>query len=156
MRVWRHLVPTSWLLVGIASCDPVVLLDARRVLRPAPATDCVRSALASSPDLSWVSPQSHEGRRDFQVTLRAATPWAGLRYATIYRAPSADSTDVWTMNFSWGGRWRPPPADEEQAATAVAKRVFAQIRAACAPDAPATIECVYSTGKRAASCAPAT
>ena len=153
MRALRRLVLSGAIIGGLAACDPAVALHARQRIVPQIGVECARAALDSSPDLSWVSPPNRDAGWSLELALRDPTPVDHLRSAYLYHDPGG----LWTLKFTWGGRWRAPPEREELAVTALAKRLFTRIRNTCAPDASEAIECVYpGTGKHAASCAPAT
>jgi hypothetical protein len=157
MGTWQRALSGAAVVLLVGACDPVVTMYVRQPLGPAPATACVAAALARSPEVEWVSRPTRDGSTaSFEATLRDSTLRGGFRYTTIAFAAPPDSTGVVTMRFAWAGRVTHPPASEERIVGALAGRIFAGLRARCAPDAPHTFECVYGTGKRAKSCAPAT
>ena len=153
MQTIGRLMLLSAITAGLVGCDPAVTLDARQRIVPQVSVDCARAALNSSPDLTWVSPPNRDAGWSLMLALRDTTPVGHLSQAYLYHDPAG----LWTLRFTWGGRLRPPPQREELAVTRLAKRLFAQLRHACAPDAAEAIECIYpGTRKHAASCAPAT
>jgi hypothetical protein len=122
-------------------------LGVRQQLEPRSSIECLATALSASPDVLEIVDRDEER---FAVLLRDSTLAGGRRAAAIWASP-ADSANEVTVHFFWDPL-RHPRAAEERAATMLARRVLAHLRATCAPNSPSRVDCVYNTGRRAASC----
>lgn len=143
------------LLAAATGCDPGVVLYARQRLEPAqpePSLDCLASALVASKSVIEVAPLGRGyGREGLRALIRDSTAKRDRREVLLLRPVPPDSGVV-ILAFTWVGRLRHPGTDEERAVTAIARGVLAELRAACAPDAPSQIECVYDDGREAPGC----
>ena len=147
-----RIVPCLAVLAGLAACDPASYMRVRSPLLPSPSFTCLDSALATSRSVAVVSRQrsasSHQ-RFDIRFQEPTALPLAaGLEFARV--APP-DSGMVVSIVYHWIGGSTRLEAGAERAASAQAEAVLEEFRAACAPNAPARVECRYE-GLRPGGC----
>lgn len=127
--------------------DCSLRLGVRQQLEPRSSVECLATALSVSPDVLQIVDRDEER---FAVLLRDSTLAGGQRPAAVWASPGDSAKEV-TVHFFWD-RLRHPPAPEERVATMLARRVLAHLRSTCAPGSPTRVDCVYNTGRRAASC----
>lgn len=138
-------MPTRALSVGgllaasLAGCDPLYVITVRQPLQPVPARSCVQSALEASPLVESVTRLSDAG---LNVILRDSAPDRTLQ-ATIAQE-MRDSGLVLSVRYQWLGTANGPSAAHQQRMVDVATQVLGAVRSACAPTAPAMVECVTS------------
>ena len=132
--------------VTLGGCDPRVSLAVRQRLLPNPSTDCLGSALTSSPDVAEATRLKREYGQDiFWVVLRDSTAKGRQRTVTVTRLAPPDSGGKVEVHFVWIGLRRPAKA-EEHAVIGLGNRVLARLRDACAPHTPTPVECDYNDG----------
>jgi hypothetical protein len=132
------------LLLLAAACAPSASIAVRQSLRPAPAFDCVAAALAASPRVVMVMPSKPtptEGH--FGVILRDSLARGGPTVANVTYfvgwGAGQDSLSAVEVKFAWTAQ----PGDEEKRHRAsLGRALLAELRAACAPDATGSVECV--------------
>ena len=138
-------------LLAAAGCDPLSQMYVRQGLQPRPQADCARQALEASPLVeSVLGPQQASGSWGYALTFRD-TVTDGL--PTLGNKLQADDKGSLAVVFSWLGTERPQPSVAARMQS-VAAGVLAQVRAACAPDAPpAPVECFYGGWHGRSACA---
>jgi hypothetical protein len=131
------------LMVTATTCNRELI--ARQTLRPAPPLECLRAALAASPDVVEITREFNGGGSEgFWADLRDTTAEGGRRQASILRG--SGSAAMVTVSFGWLGM-RQPPLEEERRAAVLAVHILEQFRRRCAPDAPSTAMCSRGNGK---------
>jgi hypothetical protein len=136
------LAAAAVMLAGVAACDPLYTLEVRQALRPAPAAECVARAAGHSPLVADMRPsERRSGGETFYVILRdsagAGAHWNGH----VSRDAVGDTAGVLSVGYTWLGYAR-PGAEEAVKMEAAATALFTELRAACAPAAPAEQRCV--------------
>jgi hypothetical protein len=158
----NHLgILSTALLTGLAGCDPSYGFQYRQTLRPAPAEDCVTSALGASSLVASVTPAArgplyivHEP--GLQVTLRDTSAKGGTWTAYVTRVPLSDSVARVAVTYAFMN-YSPPSAAQVQRWATLAGELLASVRVACAQQAvPSLVECRRMgpvIGKRSCSAA---
>ena len=145
----------SGLLLATLGTSCATIVRARQRARPAPSFECLRAALAASPDVVEMA-REFRGKgymsEGFEVVLADSTAEDGRRLASIAR-DSPDRPGQLHMGFSWRGVKR-PPAVEERAAAGLAARLLRHLQTTCAPGETAPALCDRGDGKWK-PCAPA-
>ena len=132
-------------LVLASACDPIAGVYIRQQLAPAPAADCVRTALASSPLITAVTPLGSPAapRYSYSVDLRASSVGGPTRSATVTLANDTTATGAQLtvsvlqrgeMTFTMG-------SENAKYYAMLASEVADVVRAACAPGAPEKVAC---------------
>ena len=132
-------------VVLASACDPIAGVYVRQQLAPAPAVDCVRTALESAPFIAAVAPSGFPSppRYSYRVDLRDSTVGGPTRSATVTLANDTAATAAQLsvsvlrrgeMTFTMG-------AKRAQYYAMLASQVADVVRAACAPGAPAKLSC---------------
>ena len=132
-------------LVLTSACDPIAGVYVRQQLTPAPAAECVRTALASSPLIAAVTPVGSPSppRYSYRVDVRDSTLADPPRSATVTLANDAVTTGAQLsvsvlqrgqMTFTMG-------SESAQYYAMLASQVADVVRAACAPGAPMKVSC---------------
>ena len=137
MRV-RMMGLAALLAVGTAACDPVVTMEIRQSLVPAPPADCVVNAVSSSTHVAEVKPRGEDvAVYGYWVSFRdpPETP-------VLTDRPAPDSTRIVTLSYMWLEVFQPDRREMRLIRTA-AESVLEEVRAACAPESPAS-ECVMT------------
>jgi hypothetical protein len=147
-------------LVLVAACDPIAGVSLRQSLRPAPAFDCVRAALAASPLVAGVQPleyQPRSGMRSLALFLRDTVTAPGAMPPRVDLVMlRGDTTELRVFVGYFGATTsRLKPASVARL-TAAAEPIARLIRAACAPDAPVAVRCIVVGWGRERPCEPAT
>lgn len=156
---WKLVVLT----IGVAGCDPVATLSARRSFRPAPAPDCVQASLAQSPfvESTRLLTDERAGARTFNVVFRDTVDRGSRNHAATLdvervqlsaaEGARADSAVVVSVNYSWMGKLSSVSDDERHQMAQRAARLLSAIHDACAPQSPEPAVCEQSQlGRRGA------
>jgi hypothetical protein len=144
-------------LVLASACDPNAGVYIRQQLAPAPAADCVRTALLSSPLIAAVTPLSSPAapRYSYRVDLRDSTLAGPARSVTVTLANDTAATVAQLsvsvlrrgeMTFTMG-------SERAQYYAMLASQVADVVRAACAPGAPEKVSCRIEGFGPSRSCA---
>jgi hypothetical protein len=156
---WQALILGVVALAGTAGCDIAFATQYRQTLRPAPALDCVAAALKSSPVVASFAPLRADelGPRGpgFRIVLRdtLAAGWP----TAVTREALPDSSARVIVTYTYMGFAAPSPKARNQWDIS-ARQLLTAMRAACAPMAADTVECLESGGpppSRVKACHPA-
>ena len=148
-------VTLAGLVITLNAASCATVLRARQNLHSAPTFDCLRTALATSPDVVETSREfrdTGDPSEGFSVVLRDSTAAKRQRLATMHRELPNRAGHV-DLIFLWPGLRR-PPAPEERASAALAARLLTHVRATCAPADTGLAQCDRLDGKWK-PCAPA-
>jgi hypothetical protein len=145
MRLYAIVRPAalSGLLIG---CHPPLALQYRQALRPASSQECVSSAVAASPVVANVSPIElysawFAHRPGLIIALRDTAAHAGTLAVSVTHNALPDSALQIAVTYEFVG-YAPPTAAQRARWFRIAEQIVADVRATCAPNAPAaTIEC---------------
>lgn len=133
----------SILAVALALTTCVDSLRVHRSLAPAPAADCVQTALARSPHVRDVSVLPREDS-DVSYGIRIWDPQApdSLWRAGVHLVRARDSAAVITITFTWIPDYRPRNQSERQRVQRLATALLTEVTARCAPGTTAPITCI--------------
>jgi len=143
----RSAAIAALLAFATAACDPGFWLTLRQPLRPAPDNACVARTLSTS---RYVESTFRAEENGFGVTLRDGSGKSWSASLALSR-PRADSARVASIRYAYLLYARPGPA-EEPGMVAAAAGLLGDLRAACAPESAAAIECT-SQGAPVPACA---
>ena len=139
-------------LVCTAACDPAYYMRVRSPLLPSPSLTCLDSALATSRSVSIISRRRMEpSHHQFSIRFQEPTALPLAASLEFDRGSPPDSAVVVSILYHWIAGSTRLEAGAERAANAQAGAVLDALRLACAPSAPARIECRYE-GLRPGGC----
>ena len=130
------------------ACDPLAGVSVRRSLVPAPAQDCVRTALAGSPLAASVVPPSDLPLDDvpaarsnpppavYLLQVRDSIARGGLREARLTVGSDSAQSATLAVDFMQPGMTFTLGRDEARHLATIGSQLTSMVRAACAPGSP--------------------
>jgi hypothetical protein len=134
---------------ALTACDPYYSYRHRQVLRPAPAAECVASALRSSPlvavvaaDSTSAAPKSRAEQR-FIIAIRDSTKRGG--HWDVWLEQEPDSAEASAVSLTYGFMSYDTPRDAARTRLdSLSRALLVEVKGACAPASPDTLECRVS------------
>lgn len=139
----RTCLTTIAVVLAATACDPLWSLHLSQAPWPAPGRRCLDSALTASPHVEQILGLKRWGNTN-RFTLKLRDENANWREPTLeIKGPqAADSAVTVSFAYYWMGSAQLQPRDEVAFAR-LGTEVIEDLRRACAPSAPADVECRY-------------
>ena len=133
-------------LLGVAACDPGASIAVRRPLSPVPASGCIEAALGASPQVLQVRPSKPaRSGSHFAIVLRDSAARDGAVGANVMYRPgrrgASDSVPTIEVFVVWIGTLTKYSDQQKRRWAELGMTLLADLRAACAPDAPGDVQC---------------